>query len=149
VILAGDSQQLQPIGAGAPFRHLAESDSDGDACSRIAGSGTRSGPSVLLGRLRDGDASDRRWRTTPAAAGRGGVVKPCRKAGAGAVAALGAEREASLDKPAENFVFTQTRAEARQTESAGASRLRQERGAVDTARGTADWRRPLSSGATA
>ncbi len=129
VILAGDSRQLQPIGAGAPFRHLQpripmatletnrrqKSEADRRA----------------VGRLRQGEAKEALENYSS----RGRLVVSSSRRKAEEALLNRWEKSGGSEKPAENFIFTQTRAEARQMNQR-CQQLRQERGTVDTARGT-------------
>ena len=129
VILAGDSKQLQPIGPGAPFRHLESripmatlqsNRRQRDAADRKA-----------VEKLRDGDARSALENYSS----RGRLVVTKNRAGAEQALLQRWEQSGGVSRPSDNFVFTQTRAEARQL-NRRCQQIRQEQGAVDTARGT-------------
>lgn len=130
IILAGDSKQLQPIGPGAPFRHLESripmatlqsNRRQRDAADRKA-----------VEKLRDGDAR----AALENYSSRGRLVVTGSRAGAEQALLKRWEQSGGVSRPSDNFVFTQTRAEARQL-NRRCQQIRQDQGAVDTVRGAA------------
>ena len=123
VILAGDSRQLQPIGPGAPFRHLEQR----IPMASLNTNRRQKDPSDrrAVGLLRDGKAA----AALENYASRDRLLITSNRRRAEQTLLSRWAKSGGLKHPADNFIFTQTRAEARQL-NRQCQQLRQREGRV-------------------